>query len=287
MISMLKTLMRAKGTPLASTLSLLTVCTALGLTAPSAMAADLLLRGTMPDAPFAAPEVKFDWSGAYIGASAGGIFSHSSGAKTTGTPAFLTLVPTFAPGSLDTTKSGFIGGGQLGYNVQNGGLVFGAEADISFTDQKRTTSFTGAVIPGLATAITTTAATDLKYLATLRGRIGVTPTDHLLIYATGGLAFGDVRTSGSVVADANPALRWDGQTSKTQVGWALGAGGEFALTQNITLRGEYLYYDLGSVTTSALGNAAVRGVAALDGIDYITKTNINGSVVRAAVNYKF
>lgn len=255
----------------------------------SATAADLDLRGPVVEEQVVVQDGGFDWTGAHIGVNAGANMSHSDGAKTVGTAGFVGLIaPGFAPGLLDTSKNGFIGGAQIGYDVQHETFVFGVEADLSFTDQKKKASFTGAYIPPpLGTTLTTSASTDLNYLGTMRGRMGVTPTEHLLLYATGGLAFGEVDTTASVVANAAPTLNWNGNTSKKKVGWAIGAGAEYAISENVTLRGEYIYYDLGSVKTDALGNAAVRGVAPLNGVDYLNKTDINGSIVRAAMNFKF
>ncbi len=228
------------------------------------------------------------WNGAYGGVSLGYSFGSGQKTTTTGTPTFLTLTPTIAPTSLTNNGKGFIGGVDLGYNYRDGSLVYGAEADISYVDQKRSNSFSGAPIPGLAPAgITTSASQKLNYLATLRARLGFVAADNFLVYGTGGLAFGGIKTVTSVVANGAPAVAWNGATSKTKAGWTLGAGGEYLLGQNISLKGEYLYYSLGSVNTSALGNTTVRSVAALNGIDYITNTKTRGSALRVGINYHF
>ena len=238
-------------------------------------------------APYVAAPA-FNWTGFYIGVNAGYEFGNKGETETTGSPAFGTLIaPGFAPGSLATNRGGFIGGGQIGYNQQFGTFVAGLEADIDFVDARRSASFTGAVIPPLGTSITTSASRELNYLGTVRGRLGVTPWDRFLLFATGGLAYGGVRTSNSVVADAAPALMWNGSTSSTRVGWTLGGGGEYAFTNNITFKVEGLYYDLGKTNTAALGNAAVLGTAALNGIYYTSQTRTAGEIVRAGVNYKF
>jgi outer membrane immunogenic protein len=254
--------------------------------ATPASAADLPLRGGLPAAPHVPMAVAADWSGFYVGLTGGGSFSTETDTRTTGTTGFLSLAPGFVPNQLKTGKDGFVFGAHAGYNQQIGGLVLGVEGDVVWMDKKKTAAFTGNVTP-LATALTTTATAELSYLGTLRGRLGFAPTNQFHIYATGGLAFGEAEVTSSVVAVANPALRWDGKSSDVRFGYALGAGAEYAITSNLILRGEYLYYDLGDVNGLAAGNAAVRGVAPLNGIDYASKTRFSGSLARAAVSYKF
>ena len=254
------------------------------LVAGLAQAADLPRRNA--PAPYIAPAPLFTWTGFYVGANAGYAFGNDAKTTTVGTPAFVALGPNFVPGSLNTKANGFIGGGQVGYNYQYGNLVYGIEADIDYVDQKKSASFTG---PGfiLGSQLRTSAKTELDYLGTVRARIGFVPMDRWMIYATGGLAYADVKTSGSVVAIAAPGIAWAGSKSDVKAGFAVGGGAEYAFTNNLTVKAEYLYYDLGNRTTNAIGNANVRAIAALNGVDYISRTKTNGSIVRAGINYKF
>ena len=82
----------------------------------------------------------------------------------------------------------------------------------------------------------------------MRGRIGI-PFDHLLIYGTGGLAFADVSMNQTVTVGTNRQLA--GSTDKTKAGWTLGGGAEYALCDNITLKGEALWLDLGRARTAS------------------------------------
>ena len=190
------------------------------------------------------------------------------------------------PGSLNTKGNGFIGGGQIGYNYQSGAIVYGVEADFDYVDQKKSASFTSTGLV-LGSPLTTSAKSQLDYLGTVRARIGFVPMDRVMIFATAGLAYGDVKTSGSVFANNAPALAWAGSKSDIKAGFAVGGGAEYAFTNNLTVKAEYLYYDLGKRTTNAIGNANVRAVAALNGIDYTSRTKTNGSLVRVGLNYKF
>lgn len=227
----------------------------------------------------------FTWSGFYAGANAGYAFGERT-ATTTGTAAFNTLVaPGFVPGALKVKPEGFIGGVQAGYNAQFGAVVAGVETDIQFGNLKGTSSFTGGTI--LGTQLTTSARSDLSYLGTVRARLGVAAAERLLIYATAGLAYGEVKTGARVVGVQAPGLVWDGASKSMRTGFAVGAGAEYAFTNNLTLKAEYLYYDLGKSSALALGNAAVRGVGALNGIDYANEVSNSGSILRAGANVKF
>ena len=265
--------------------------TALGAFLPvTAMAADLPRRSAAaaPAPVFVAAPL---WTGFYVGQNAGYAFDASTSANTVGTPGFLTLVPTIAPSSLSVGNDGFVGGAQIGYNWQAGSIVFGVETDIQYIDASGGSSFTGVAltpIPGTATdsTLTTRADAKLDYLGTLRARVGVSFGSGLL-YATGGLAYGGTKLSGGVIADALPAASWSGSSSSTAVGWTLGGGFEYMFNRNFSVKAEYLYYDLGDETVTALGNGVVRGVPALDGIDYVAKADFTGSIVRVGLNYRF
>jgi outer membrane immunogenic protein len=252
--------------------------------AGAALASDLPAR----KGPVPAPQVylppAFTWTGFYAGVNAGYAFRNDDTATTTGTPGFRALVPGgVAPGSLKVGSDGFIGGAQIGYNYQINQIVFGLETDIQYVDNKGGSTFIGN--PVLGTQLRTGADSELTYLGTLRARLGYTPMDRLLIYATGGLAYGEVKSNASVAGVQAPALGWSGSKSDVKFGWTAGAGAEYALTNNWTLKGEYLYYDLGKSKVTTAANAAAA--AAVPGVAYLNEAKNNGHIVRAGVNYKF
>ena len=88
-------------------------------------------------------------------------------------------------------------------------------------------------------------------------------------------------------APGAPALAWNGGFNDTRLGYALGGGGEYAFTNNITFKVEYLYYDLGKSSFAATGNAAVLATPALNNVYYTGETRTAGSLVRAGLNVKF
>jgi outer membrane immunogenic protein len=236
-----------------------------------------------PAAPtFAAPA--FNWAGVHLGVNAGYGFGDRR-TVTVGTPDFQTLIaPGFVPGSLTSGAEGFIGGGQVGASAQFGSIVAGVEADIQGAQLKQSASFTGLAV--LGTRLLTTTDSKLDYLGTVRGRLGVA-FDRFHVYGTAGLAYGQSTVDSSVTGVDAPTLVWQGSNSRTRTGYVLGTGAEYAFTSNIIARLEYMYFDLGKQGTLAAGNAAVRGVGALNGIDYASSTELKGSIIRGAVSYKF
>jgi len=135
---------------------------------------------------------------------------------------------------------GIFGGAQAGYNFQNGAFVFGLEADISASDIK--TSGDNALLDaGLVQLGTVSASVD--WFGTARGRVGYLLDDSVMVYATGGLAFGDVTSSmGLTVACCDSVA----SKSDVQVGYTVGGGVEAATSNNVSVKLEYLYVDLGS-----------------------------------------
>lgn len=245
------------------------------MAAGAAQAADLpARRGFVPAPVVMAPA--FMWTGFYAGVNAGYSFNDNK-ATTVGTPGFIGLGAN-VPGSLRTGKDGFIGGGQIGYNYQIGQFVLGVETDLQYVDGKRTTSFTGPALGG----ITTAAGSELSYLGTLRARLGLVASERLMIYATGGLAYGNPNNT-AAVATGTGAL-WGGSSDATRFGYAIGAGAEYALTNNWTAKLEYLYYDLGRRTVTA---GPLNAAATATGVAYQARFENAGSIVRAGVNYKF
>ncbi len=245
-----------------------------------AFAADLPSRAA--PAPVFVPPA-FTWTGFYVGLNAGYAFEGDGSAETIGTPGFVGLIgPGIAPGSLDVGGDGFIGGAQVGYNLQFGQFVVGAEADIQWLDNGKTSTFIGN--PVLGTQLLTSADASLNYFGTVRARLGVA-FDRFLVFATGGLAYGEVDASLGVVGVQNTALAWAGSKSDVQVGWTLGGGVEYAFTNNFTVKAEYLYYDLGDVTVNTIPNGAAA--AAVPGVAYDAQVETRGSILRAGLNYKF
>jgi outer membrane immunogenic protein len=166
----------------------------------------------------------YSWAGPYVGANAG-----------------------YATGDITNSianPSGFAGGIQGGYNWQFGQWVVGGEADIQANGANDTFAVWKFSNP---------------WFGTLRGRAGFA-MNNILIYGTGGLAFGNVRAEALNLAE-----------SHTAAGWTLGAGAEVGITQNWSAKAEYLYVNLNN------------SQFALTGLPHGYQFNI----VRLGVNYRF
>ena len=257
-------------------------------TATAALAADLPSRRAPP--VYAPPPIPvFTWSGAYIGGNAGYAFDSGTSYQSNGNAAAAAgqinrgVVPAYAR----TRSSGFTGGGQVGYNFElgngafgalpvlgsfggvglgGGGLVAGVEADAAYTDLRDTNIYGGG-------ASTLHSRTD--FVGTVRGRLGIAIA-NALVYGTGGFAYGGVHDTAFLPLGA-------GTLDKIQTGYAYGGGVEYAIPTTsfvnifnagaVTLKAEYLHYDLGSNT---IGYGP-----------YTTRIHNDGNIVRGGINYKF
>jgi len=260
---------------------------ALLLCSTAAFAADLPAYEAAP--VVAVPS--FTWTGFYVGANAGYIWGDHD-IKTSGKDAAtrLNVQNRLRPPRVGIDGDGWTVGGQIGYNVQldNSPVVFGVEADFNYTDIDEKARYAITPVPGAAPGtIRSSFKQELEYLGTVRGRLGYA-FDRVLVYGTGGLAYGKVKTSGTFLngsgAPANAGLvGFSGSKSEWEVGYAVGGGVEFAVTDNVTIKGEYLYYDLGnsklSVNRTAVAPAGQAG--------YNSKFENDGHLVRAGLNYKF
>ncbi len=264
------------------------------LLATSAKAADLAPR-LYTKAPVVAAVV-YDWTGFYIGGNVGYSWGRErnngdlTGTQTVvtsigGVP-FSTVTTPLAPLPLTgrSNVNGFIGGGQAGYNWQRGTWLFGLEADFQGSDERgRGDVCTVAGCP-LGTSIFT-ANYKLDWFGTARGRVGFLPTDRVLLYATGGLAYG--RFSGD--APLLP-LNWN----STRAGWTVGAGVEAAIDHNWSVKLEYLYMDLGNVGGGSTTATTVTA-AGVGRITTLTTTTLTGTfntrfadnILRVGLNYRF
>jgi outer membrane immunogenic protein len=273
----------------------------------SALAADLPSR-TYTKAPAAAAPA-YNWSGWYGGLNAGwvgGSGSVSNDASIVSTSSAPVNAEAMASGATNTSdkSSGFIGGGQFGYNYQFSHLfVAGFEADIQGLSgaHKQLSSVTPLLDNhgNFASVVTNSTTTrDLSYLGTLRARVGVLVVPSFLLYATGGLAYGGVKSDTTIAQSVTntdgppPATLTSGSFSGTRVGYVVGGGGEWMLSSNWSAKLEYLHYDLGSATYATGGLANNLEQASLQGsgtaaVATSSKVRFNDNIVRVGVNYHF
>ena len=220
-----------------------------------ALAADVAPPPLPPAEAYKAPHAIYNWTGLYIGVNAG----YGSGSSNWSDG------PVGTTGSFPT--SGALVGGTLGANYQNAEYVFGIEADGDWTNLTGNSGMTCGAISAVV-APPDACQTQSEWLATLRGRLGYA-FDRILLYGTAGAAFGNIQ------AGLNPPSTFD---SAIEAGWTVGAGVEFAITQNLTAKIEYLFVDLPNGACTTIGNCG--GAAG-------STVSFNENIVRAGVNFKF
>jgi outer membrane immunogenic protein len=209
---------------------------AMALASASASAADLPVRAA-PPAPIVAAAPIFTWTGFYAGVNAGYGWNTNDDDVVIGGVTFEA-----------DDEGGFVGGGQVGYNYQIGTFVIGAEADIQYADIGGDNDFGGILAEDDSDS----------WFGTVRARAGWA-FDRALIYATGGLAYGEINNGFSSSDDVS-------------VGWTIGGGVEYAFTNNLTAKVEGLYVNLEQ-------DDDVPVVAGQDETEH--------GLIRAGLNYKF
>jgi outer membrane immunogenic protein len=252
-----------------------------------AFAADMALKAPPPAAPW------YDWTGFYAGVNGGYSWGRSSTAVTA-----TTVVPSTLVFPLSQSMNGGLGGGQIGYNWQfNKNWLWGLEADIQGTGQRGTAqapNFLFVPAPGAVAlpnvTATGTLAQKLPWFGTVRARLGVEPSDHWLLYVTGGLAFGQVNSTATATTSTafpgGPVLASAASTATantTRVGWTIGAGAEWVISGPWTAKVEYLYMDLGTINNAF----AFTGLAGGGFATAATSSHITDNILRVGVNYHF
>lgn len=220
----------------------------------------------------------YHWGGWYLGANAGASWGSANiGSAFVNGTAPIADQQAFAASSPQLSRSGFSGGGQIGYNHQVNRWLFGVEADADFTGLRRSRSATVPLPSG--GAFTASNAIGSDWMVTLRPRAGYA-VDRTLFYLTGGLALTDLNFASSYADAAGQTASAD--VSKVKLGWVAGAGIEHALSQNWSAKVEYLYADFGKENVAA-PVAAGAGSAGLISQDIGLKSN----TLRGGLNYRF
>jgi opacity protein-like surface antigen len=249
--------------------------TAASLLATPAFSADMpLLRGSVVPS--------YRWEGLYVGGHVGyGVQSSDFTLARFPEATFTALAPPI-PTATSAHADGFIGGIQGGYLKQFGALVVGFEQDLIWAMPAATAQSSGSVNGGILGPVpfSLTQTQQVQWLATTRARIGFSPDDWYMVYATGGLAVGGVKTSTNLTYLWPGTAIYDGLRDDYRVGWAAGVGVEYALDAQISATLEYLHFDLGHA-----------GVVGFQGgpfpFETHTGASISGDILRGGVNYRF
>lgn len=181
----------------------------LSVMAAPVLAADVVYQEPPAPQPFIEAAPVSTWAGPYAGVQLGYGFSGKADDRTNGN---------------DIGTKGWIGGAFGGFNMQNGQFVYGAEADVNYSNIKGSNA-------GLEARS--------RFDGSLRGRAGVAVTDDILLYGTAGVAAERLRVT-------DTASLAPGSDTNMMVGYTVGAGADVKLTDDVFARAEYRYTDYGS-----------------------------------------
>jgi outer membrane immunogenic protein len=272
---------------------------ALGMSAP-AIAADMAAR------PIARPVAITNWTSCYLGGSVGTGWGHTNGFSTTGATTFpsnpaLVVPPAGTQLSQGIDMTGVTFGGYAGCQAQFGVWVVGAEGDWSGINKEGQAFAVGGNTLNVLPGGTLLGAGDIwsvkeRWFATARGRLGYA-IDKWLFYVTGGAAWMKIDSanfcenqallSGAAsFANCGGPLNHSLLQTDTRIGWTVGAGVEYALPYNWSIRSEYLFIRIPSYTTftPGIGNALVVPVTAPTNL---TVADISNHIFRAGLTYRF
>lgn len=247
---------------------LLATVAAVALVGP-VQAADLAVKAPS----YAAPALVSTWTGFYLGANGGWAQFNGSDSGSFGG---------------DSGKAtGAVYGGQVGYNHQFGSFVVGVEGDIDGSSLSKSSSgdFTGAGIgafPGcrgicVGNFIPGSQTEKFDFLSSARAKAGYLVLPNVLLYGTGGVAWGHGSSSfTSTFGNASESL--------SAVGWVAGAGIDWRVFDRWTVGVDYSHYDFGTV-----GNAGTDLLVGSQGIGVLSVGAVQATVdtVRAKLNYQF
>jgi outer membrane immunogenic protein len=248
------------------------VCAALALLlSDHALAADLV-NSSEPPAPS-----DFTWTGLHIGVSGGfGFNADDPSYSYANVPAF--VIP-LLPKSANLDADGEIVGGTFGYDKHFGQFVLGIEGDWSWTDFGENAIHNVPGEPNSLPPLQFRTKYEMDWLSTVRARAGIA-LNRWLLYGTAGLAFGKVSLESSVT-DQTAEGTLHGSNDGTKTGWTVGGGGALAVTDNVSLKAEALYYDLGHMSSRSTSPEDP------DNVTLITKQDVDGVIVRGGLDYRF
>lgn len=234
----------------------------------------------VPSAP--PPASSYSWTGFYVGGNVG--FGMGNGDTSFSPLPTAAQFVNLAPQTLHPNPNGVQAGAQFGFNWQVHRFVLGAETDLSYADIDGTVRFTpiiqnnGTPFPGAGFV---QARQDITWFGTARGRLGFAPISRLLLYGTGGLAYGHV----IYLAETNfrPVGTTDYLSSfnKNKTGFAAGAGVEVIAGRRWSVKAEYLHLDMGSEATVVNANPLLPPFQ----VGYHFDTT--AQIVRGGINFRF
>jgi len=259
---------------------IVSVAALLAATTGPTFAADLSARKVAAPEPSPPPA----WTGFFVGVNAGYTWTQSNSINQnfvdTAPGGFATNALLGAiPFQTNVPNQGFIGGGQVGFNWQfDNRFVVGLEADLQ--------ALTGG--DGTVKIISGNSATSFSRgigeIGTVRARVGYRVAPTVLVYGSGGLAYGQGSLTGNYYGAWTPPVQLIDYETQTLTGFAAGGGVEWLFLPKWSFKAEYLYYDLGALTTTGVQYSYKTG-----GFQQISTaqstTRFDGHIIRVGVNY--
>ena len=229
------------------------------------------------------------WDGIFIGGNVGygfgntGITTYSALSPDALASQGYLRVPLYTRSDI----AGFVGGGQVGYNFKlSMPIVVGAETDFSYAN------IGGSVgMPGVLAHVYNSSKSLMTWLGTARARAGYLIRDDFMIYGTAGLAYANLTAKGGSYYGydsaepfsstvINPEWAALGQYNSTNVGWAAGAGIEYAVAKNWSLKAEWLYLGFGNQSFGILP------IFNSDEYGFRVTVNNDTQLIRTGINYR-
>jgi len=249
----------------------------LAAVAPSLLALAAAFPSAAQDSP---------WSGFYVGATLGANWSDSSlkhsvasgGGGVVIPPADVALIN--ATGGNGSNRTGFTGGIEGGYNYQMGSWLLGLETDfVALENNQRVTNTFQSALPITSPAVySLNQRAKTSWMWSLRPRLGYV-AGPWLFYGTGGIATSELKVSSNFSDNRTPPNAIGSDHSKTKTGWIAGLGAGYALDPNWSVKGEWLYADFGSVSTTS---TTPNGFVSLT-----SKAKVRSNIVRVGLGYRF
>jgi len=256
-------------------------------------AADLPSRALAPAPAYVAPA--FTWTGFYVGGNVGAAWSGRDNCPILNyiDNGVYSVASDYLPNCNSDRSTNFIGGIQAGYNWQFGGWLLGLEGDINWIGRNNNRGYDYATFDHDRGALYSWSGNGgSNTLGTIRARLGVT-MDRALFYVTGGVAFrnGDDNASITVTEygrdergrdhDRRDQYIFTRSGNGNKTGWALGGGLEYALTENLSTKIEYLHAQFGN------GDSNYTHPDFIDCNAFVGNSRNSIDIVRVGLNYRF
>jgi outer membrane immunogenic protein len=227
------------------------------------------------------------WNGFYVGGNVGASWADTTLSMKAASGSGGTVIPPGDIGLINTPISeddendiGFTGGFQTGYSYWSGSWMIGLETDISFynlgEDRKKTYRSGLAVNPPIDFTIEQKAKTD--WMWTLRPRIGW-GSETWLFYATAGVAASDIKLSTKYSDTRATPIVGTNEESDVKWGWTAGLGGAYALNEYMSVRGEWLYTDFGTIKSQGTVGSSYATLS--------SEADMRGNLFRVGLDYTF